>query len=115
MDGPISFPPVNPNRIIVPHYDALVLTLYFSCFDVHRVLVDLGSAVDLLQLPVFEHVKFSLEMLNLTRWIPSSFNGVTTTTLGDVTLPVKVGPVTQRVLFSIFEDLGPYNVIMGQA
>ena len=115
MDGPISFPPVNPNRIIVPHYDALVLTLYFSGFDVHRVLVDLGSAVDLLQLPVFEHVKFSLEMLNSTRRIPSSFNGATTTTLGDITLPMKVGPVTQRVLFSIVEDLGPYNAIMGQA
>ena len=26
IDGPISFPPVNPNRVIVPHYDALVLT-----------------------------------------------------------------------------------------
>ena len=27
IDGPISFSLVNPNRIIVPHYDALVLTL----------------------------------------------------------------------------------------
>ena len=27
IDGPISFPSVNPNRVIVPHYDALVLTL----------------------------------------------------------------------------------------
>ena len=26
MDDPISFPPVNLNIIIVPHYDALVLT-----------------------------------------------------------------------------------------
>ena len=49
MDGPISFPPINPNKIIVPHYDALVLTLCINGFDVHRVLVDPGSAVDLLQ------------------------------------------------------------------
>ena len=27
INGPISFPHVNPNRIIVTHYDALVLTL----------------------------------------------------------------------------------------
>ena len=40
IDGPISFPPVNPNRVIVPHYDALMLTLCISSFDVHRVLVD---------------------------------------------------------------------------
>ena len=25
VDDPISFPPVNPNKVIVPHYDALVL------------------------------------------------------------------------------------------
>ena len=31
----------------------------------------------------------------------------------DVELPVKVGRVTQQVLLSIIEDLGPYNAIMG--
>ena len=51
--GPISFPPVNPNRVIMPHYDALVLTLCINSFDVHRMQVDPGSAIDLLQLPAF--------------------------------------------------------------
>ena len=27
VDGPISFPPINPSRVITPHHDALVLTL----------------------------------------------------------------------------------------
>ena len=53
INGPISFPPINPNRVIVPHYDALLLTLCINSFDVHRVLVDPGSVADLLQLPVF--------------------------------------------------------------
>ena len=48
IDGPISFPPVNQNRVIMPHYDALVLILCISSFDVHRILVDLGSAANLL-------------------------------------------------------------------
>ena len=54
-------------------------------------------------------------MVNLAGQILSSFNGVTIVTLGDVELPVKVGPVTQQVMFLIVEDLGPYNAIMGQA
>ena len=54
IDGPISFSPVNPNRIIVPHYDALELTLCINGFDVHKVLVYPSSVVDLLQLPAFK-------------------------------------------------------------
>ena len=46
--GVISFPLVNPSRVIVPHYDALVLTLCINDFNVHKVLVDPGSATDLL-------------------------------------------------------------------
>ena len=113
IDDLISFPHVNPNRIVVPHYDALVLTLCINGFDVHRVLVDSGSAADLLKLPVFKQMKLSLGMMNSTGRIISNFNSATTVTLGDVALPIKVGPVTQQVLFLIVEDLRPYNAIMG--
>ena len=112
--SPISFPPVNQNRVIMPHYDALVLTLCFNGFDVHKVLVDPGSTVDLLQLPAFTQMKLSHGMLNSARKILFGFNRATTTTLGNVTLPMKVESVTQRVLFSVVEDLGPYNAIVGQ-
>ena len=63
IDGPISFPPISPNRFIVPHYDSLVLTLCINGFDVHKVLIDLGSATNLLQLPAFKQMKVSLEVL----------------------------------------------------
>ena len=59
VDDPISFPPVNSNKVIMPHYDALVLTLCISSFDVNRVLVDPGSAVDLLQLLAFNQMNLS--------------------------------------------------------
>ena len=79
----------------MPHYDALVLTLCINGFDVHRVLVDLRSAVDLLQLPAFDHMKVSSQMLNSVGRILSGFNDATTTTLGDITLSIQAGPVTQ--------------------
>ena len=58
-DDPISFLPINPNRVIVLHYDPLVLTLCINGFDVHMVLVDPGSATDLLQLLAFNKMKLS--------------------------------------------------------
>ena len=114
IGDPISFPPVNPNMIIVRHYDALLLTLCINGFDVHRVLIDLGSATDLVQLPTFKHMKLSLGVVNSAGRVLFDFNGATTITLGDVALLVKARPVTQQVLFSIVEDLGPYNAITGR-
>ena len=79
----------------------------------NRVLLDPGSEANLLQLPAFKQMKLTLGILNSVRRILSDFNEATIVTLGDVVLPVKAGPITQQILFSIVEDLGPYNAIMG--
>ena len=113
IDDPISFPLVNSNRVIIPHNDALVLTLCISGFDVHMVLVVLGSAVDLLQLLAFNQIKLFSRMINSVGQILFGFNDATTTTLGDITLSVQAELVTQQVLLSVIKDLGPYNSIVG--
>ena len=115
VNDTISFPPINPSKVITPHHDALVLTLCINNFDVHRVFVDCGSAANLLQLPTFRQIKVLLDKLSSTGRILPEFNGATTLTMGDIALPVKEGPVTQQVLFSVVEDLGPYNAIVGRA
>ena len=115
VDDPISFLPINPSKVIIPHHYALVLTLCINNFDVHRVLVDPGSTADLLQLPAFRHMQVLLDKLNSANKILFRFNGATTLTVGDIALPIKVGSVTQQVLFSMVEDLRPYNAIVGRA
>ena len=75
--------------------DALVLTICIFNFDAHRVLVDPGSATDLLQFPAFRQMKVSLDKLSSAGRIFSGFNGATMLTMGDIALPVKAGPVTR--------------------
>ena len=115
MDDPISFPPINPTRVITPHYDALVLTVCINSFDVHRVLVDPGSAADLLHLPALKQMGVPMECLCSAGRVLSGFNGVTTLSVEDITFFIKAGSVTQQVLFSVVEDLGPYNAILSRA
>ena len=115
VDGSISFPPINPTQVMTPHYDALVLTVCINSFDVHRVLVDLGSVADLLHLPAFKQMRVPLDHLSSVGRVLSGFNAATTLTVGDIAFSVKAGPVTQQVLFSVVEDLGPYNAILGRA
>ena len=114
-DGPISFPSINLTRVITPHYDALVLTLCINNFNVHKVFVDSGTAADLLHFLAFWQMKVPLDRLSSDGKVLSRFNGATTLTVGDIVLSVKAGPVTQQVLFSVVEDLGQYNAILGRA
>ena len=75
IDGPISFPPINSARVITPHYDALILTLCINNFDEHRVLVDSGSAAELLHLLTFRQMKVPLSHLSSAGKVLSGFNG----------------------------------------
>ena len=115
INGPISFPPVNLSTVITPHHNTLVLTLCINDFDVHIVLVDPNSGADLLQLPAYKQMNIFFDMLSYAGRILSGFNGATTVTMGNIALLVKVGLVVQQVLFSVVEDLGPYNAIVSRA
>ncbi|RVX21424.1 hypothetical protein CK203_001726 [Vitis vinifera] len=114
IDGTIIFPPADPTRILQPHRDALILSLEIGYFDVRRILVDLGSSADLVQASVISHMGHSLTGLENPGRILSGFNGSSTTSLGDIVLPVQVGPVTLNVQFSVVQDLSPFNVILGR-
>ena len=115
VDSPITFPRINPTRVITPHDEALVLTVCINSFDVHRVLVDPGSATNLLHLPALKQMGVLMDHLCSAGRVLSGFNKATTLSVEDITFFVKAGPVTQQVLFSVVEDLGPYNAILGRA
>ena len=74
-----------------------------------------GNAADLLHLPAFKKMRVPIYHLHSTGKVLSGFNGATTLSVGDITFYVKASPVTQQVLFSVVEDLGPYNAILGRA
>ena len=95
VDDLISFPPINPTRVITPHYDALILTMCINSFDVHRVLIDPGSAADLLHLPALKQMRVPIDHLHSAGRVLSGFNGAITLSIGDVTFSVKAGPVNQ--------------------
>ena len=93
IDCLVTFPPIYPTRVITPYYDALVVTLCINNFDVHRVLVDLGSATELLHLLAFMQMNVLLSHLSSVDKVLSRFNGSTTLTVGDIALSIKAGPV----------------------
>ena len=100
--------------MLQPHRDALILTLGVGNHDVRRILVDPGSSADLLQVAIIKQMGFIPSSLENPGRTLSGFNGSSTTSLGDVILPVQAGPVILNVLFFVVEDLSPFNVILGR-
>ena len=79
-----------------------------------RILVEPGSFADLLQVAVVKQMGFLPSSLENPGRIMSGFNGSSTTSLKDVTLPVQAGPIILNVLFSVVENLSHFNVILGR-
>nr|CAN80065.1 hypothetical protein VITISV_035227 [Vitis vinifera] len=113
IDGTIIFPLIDPTRILQPHREALILSLGMGDFDVRRILIDPGSSTDLLQTSVIGHMGRDLSGLENLGRILSGFNGVVTTSLRDIVLPVQAGSVTLNVQFLVVQDLSPFNAILG--
>ena len=81
----------------------------------HKVLVNPGSAADLLHLPTFQQMKVPLDRLSLAYRVLFGFNRATTLTVGNIVLSIKARLITQKVLLSVVDDLGPYIAIVGRA
>ena len=114
IDGTIVFPAMDPVRVLQPHRDALILALGVGDFEVKKILVDPGSSADLLQVAVIKQMGFIPSSLENPGRILSGFKGSSTTSLRDIALLVQAGPVILNVLFSVVEDLSPFNAILGR-
>ena len=76
------------------------------------ILIHSGSSTDLLRMLAYKQMGFPpFALENLGRLL-SEFNGATTTSQGNVVLPVWAGPVTLNMQFSVIEDLSSFNAIM---
>ncbi|XP_034686675.1 uncharacterized protein LOC117915221 [Vitis riparia] len=97
IDDTITFPPIDVNRVLQSHEDALILTLGVGGFDMRRILVDLSSSTDLLQMSTYRQISHLPSALENLRRLLSGFNRVTTTFLGDVVFLLQVDPITMNL------------------
>ena len=73
---------------IQPHDDALVVTLRIGVYDVRRVLVDQGSAVEIMYPDVYKGLNLKPENLTAYDSPLISFEGKTVTPRGQIKLSI---------------------------
>ena len=97
-----------------PHDDALVVTLRIGGYDVKRVMIDQGSAVEIMYLDLFKGL--NLKPKNLTAYNSplASFEGKMVIPKGQIRLPVQTGSDVVEVDFIVVDAFSPYTAIIGK-
>ncbi|XP_030923071.1 uncharacterized protein LOC115949952 [Quercus lobata] len=99
---------------IQPHDNALVVTLRIGGYDVKRVLVDQGSAVEVMYPDLYKGLKLRLEDLTAYDSSLVSFKGKTITPKGPIRLPIQTGSDIVEVDFIVVDTYSPYIAIVAR-
>ena len=110
----MGFSDENKIGTIQPHDDALVITLRIGGYDVKRVMVDQGSAAEIMYPDLYRGL--SLRAKDLTSYSSPlvSFEGKVIIPKGQIKLPVQTGSEMVEVDFIVVDGYSPYIVIVAR-
>ena len=116
LDRPLVMGFSDEDKIgtIQPHDDALVIILQIGGYDVKRVMVDQGSAAEIMYLDLFKGLNLRAENLMLYSSPLISFEGKVIIPKGQIRLLVQNGSETIEVDFIVVDAYSPYTAIVAR-
>ena len=108
----LGFSDEDKIETIQPHDDALVVTLKIGGYDMRRVLVDQGSAVEIMYLDLYKGLNLKPEDLMAYESPLVSFEGKTVIPKSQIRLPIQTDLEVVEVDFIIVNSYSPYTAIM---
>ena len=97
---------------IQPHDDALVITLRIGGYDVKKVIVDQGSAAEIMYPDLYKGLSLKVEDLMPYSSPLVSFEGKVIIPRGQIRLLVQTGSEMVEVDFIVMDAYSPYTVIV---
>ncbi|XP_050257587.1 uncharacterized protein LOC126702776 [Quercus robur] len=110
----IGFSDEDKLGTLQPHDDALVVTLRIGGYDVKRVLVNQGSAVEVMYPDLYKGLKQKPKDLMAYDSLLVSFEGKTATPKGMIRLPIQTDSDMVEVDFIVVDAYSPYTAIMAR-
>ena len=99
---------------IPPHDDTLVVTLRIGRFDVKWVLVDWGSAVEIMYPNLYKGLNLKSEDLTAYASPLISFEGKTVISKGQIRLSIQTDSEVVEVDFIVVDSYSPYAAIVAR-
>ena len=110
----LSFSDEDKLGTIQPHDDALVVTLRIGGYDVKRVMIDQGSATEVMFSDLDKGLSLKLENLMAYSSPLVSFEGKMAVPKRQIKLPMQDGTDVVEVDFIVVDAFSPYTAIMGR-
>ncbi|XP_070049267.1 uncharacterized protein [Nicotiana tomentosiformis] len=111
VEDDIIFPKEDADGLLLPHNDALVISLNVLDFKIKHVLVDPRSSANIIQWRVLEQAKLTGSIILATKLL-SGFNLANVTTQREILLPTNADRVMKMTLLEVVDgDMG-YNIIL---
>ena len=101
-------------RTIQPHDDALVITLRIGGYDVKRVMVNQGSAAEIIYPDLYKGLNLKVEDLTPYSSPLVSFEEKVIILKSQIRLPVQTGSEVVEVDFIIVDAYSPYTTIVAR-
>ena len=110
----IGFSDENKIGTIQPHDDALMITLRIGGYDVKKVMVDQGNAVEIMYHDLYKGLNLKAEDLTPYSSPLVSFEGKIIIPKGQVRLLVQTGSEVVVVDFIVVDAYSPYTAIVAR-
>ena len=110
----LGFSDEDKQGTIQPHDNVLVVTFRICGYDVKRVMINQGSAAEIMYPGLYRGL--GLKPKNLTAYSSPlvSFEGKMVAPKGQIRLPVQIGTDVVEVDFIVVDAFSPYTAIMGR-
>ncbi|XP_050877554.1 uncharacterized protein LOC127081325 [Lathyrus oleraceus] len=92
------------------------LHISIKCVDtvLSRVLVDIGSSLNVMPKSSFDKLTVEGLVMKSSELIVREFDGTRRTVIGEVNLPMKIGPHTFLITFFVMDIYPAYNCLLGR-
>ena len=117
MDN-ITFNERDAHHVRHPHCDALVIMAMIANNNVHRILVDNGSSVDILYYQAFQRMGLKVNDLKPSPNPIYGFIGDSVIPLGVISLPTTLGEYPRQSYtmadLLVIDQLSAFNTVLGR-
>ncbi|EOY03805.1 Uncharacterized protein TCM_018989 [Theobroma cacao] len=96
------------------NYKALHITTKCKGCTVAKVLLDNGSSLNVMPMRTLARLPINMSYMRKSQMIVRAFDGTRREVVGDIEIPVEIGPCTFTIEFQVMDIAPSYNYFLGR-